>query len=82
MEKVTYFAIVTGDDGHYSSRILPVKNGSNLLLALKNVEDLVFITPCDNKLCAESLVRYWQECQKKNEATMKQIEQEQLEREK
>lgn len=67
---VTYFAITVGTDGHYSSRVLAVKNGTNLMLALKNVEDLTFITPCDNKQHAESLVRYWSDCQKKNEDFM------------
>ena len=70
---VTYFAIVAGKDGYYSPRVLTVKNGTNLMLAIKNVEDLTFITPCDNKLHAESLVRYWTECQKKNEAFMKTL---------
>ena len=64
--KETYFAATVERDGRFASLVLPVENGTNMLLRLQNTQGLTFITPCDSRKQANELVYYRNESHKKN----------------
>lgn len=63
-----YFVLTTSDPAgeHYTARVLEIADGSNIMLALQNIENPVHLTHYASKQEAEARVAYANRCYKHN----------------